>query len=156
VGLVVGLLVVGLFLLFAWMFGAFDQQEAASGPGTGGPDPSQSPDESTSTPPPGDDTQRAQAMEGFVDDYIAAAVEDPKTSWELLTPEFQAASKSFGEYKKYWDQWESAVPSDITADPSTMTVNYDITYVGKKDERSDNVTLTLEESGDSFLIAAEG
>jgi hypothetical protein len=159
IGVVAGLLVVGLFLLFAWLFGAFDETgEAGSDPTTGGPstsDASNTPDETTSAPPE-DQTERAEAMEGFVDDYVAAAVEDPKVSWDMLTPDFQRASGGFGSYKKYWDQWDSAVPADIQADPEAMTVNYDITYTDKSGTQSDNVTLTLEESGEGFLIAAEG
>ncbi len=26
----------------------------------------------------------------------------------MLTPEFQAESGGFGQYQKFWDQWESA------------------------------------------------
>jgi eukaryotic-like serine/threonine-protein kinase len=156
IGVVVGLLVVGLFLLFAWLFGAFDpQEENGSEPlGDQTSDP-QTPEGTTSSPPDGSDA-RAEAMETFVDDYVAAAIEDPQVSWDLLTPDFQSASGSFGQYKKYWDQWDSAVPANIQADPDALTVNYDITYQDDDGTRRDNVTLTLEENGDGFLIAAEG
>jgi hypothetical protein len=153
---VVGLLVVALFLLFAWLFGAFDQQEqSGSEPNRDDPSSQQTSEETTSTPPD-DSGARAEAMQTFVDDYIAAAVEDPQVSWDMLTPEFQRASGGFGQYKKYWDQWDSAVPSNIQADPGALTVNYDISYEGEPGSRRDNVTLTLLENGDSFLIAREG
>jgi eukaryotic-like serine/threonine-protein kinase len=155
IGVVVGLLVIGLFLLFAWLFGAFDPQEQAGSepPGNQTSSP-QTSDETTSNPPDGSD-DRAEAMQTFVADYIAAAIEDPQVSWDLLTPEFQSASGSFGQYKKYWDQWDAAVPANIEADPDGLTVNYDITYDGDEGTQRDNVTLMLEENGDGFLIAAE-
>ncbi len=158
IGVLVALAVIGVFLLFAWLFGAFDQQQAGSDPTQGGPDPSQTPQETeeTSSPPSDDAEERREAMQAFVDDYVATAVEDPKVSWELLTPEFQEVSGGFGSYKKWWDQWESAVPANVTADPEAMTVNYDITYTGDDGQQSDNVTLTLVENGDGYVIAAEG
>lgn len=159
VGVVVGLLVVGLFLVFAWLFGAFDpERQAGSEPAGSQPSSSEEPGETSSSPPESTDGDeaRAEAMQAFVVDYVAAAVDDPRISWDLLTPGFQEASGSFGQYKKYWDQWESAVPANIAADAQALTVNYDITYQGADGRQRDNVTLTLEENGESFLIAAEG
>ena len=91
-------------------------------------------------------------------DYVALAVEDPKQSWERLTPEFQRASGGFGRYKQYWDQWESAVAANIQADPESGSVNYDITYHDEDGETTnDNVTLELVDNDDGgFLIAGEG
>ena len=96
-------------------------------------------------------------MQAFVTDYAALAVDDPRTSWQMLTPDFQKASGGFGNYKKFWDQWSSAIPANIEADPDALTVTYDITYTredGGPDE-SDTVTLQLVEDGDGFLIAGE-
>ncbi len=157
-GVLAALVVIALFLLFAWLFGAFDRQEqAASDANAEAPTTSreQSPEETTSSPPD-DSTERQEAMEGFVENYVAAAIDDPKISWTMLTPEFQKASGNFGAYKKYWDQWDSAVPRNIEADPEVMTVNYDITYEGHDGRVRDHVTLTLVDGDEGFLIAAEG
>jgi len=95
-------------------------------------------------------------MQGFITDYVAAAIDDPKTSWTMLTPEFQRASGGFGQYQKYWNQWTSAQAANIDADPDSLVVNYDITY-DREDGGPvrDSVTLQLQADGDSFLIAAE-
>jgi serine/threonine protein kinase len=158
IGTLAGIGVILLFLLLAWMFGAFDSQDPqgaddsspSSEPTTSSSDASPS----SSTPDPG---ARSEAMQGFITDYIAAAVADPKVSWEMLTPEFQQASGGFGKYKKYWDQWSSALPANIEADGETLTVSYTITYDrADGDSQTDDVTLVLEEAGDGgFLIAAE-
>jgi serine/threonine protein kinase len=158
-GLVVALLVVALFLLFAWLFGAFDNQDNPS------TDPT-SPSRSSSSSGPEDTPSssaaepdvRIEQMQAFVTDYVALAVDDPKTSWQQLTPGFQEASQGFGSYKKFWDQWSSAIPANIEADPEALTVTYDITYTPEDDdeeEESDTVTLQLERSDDGFLIDGE-
>jgi serine/threonine protein kinase len=157
IGVLAALVVVALFLLFAWLFGAFDsQEEAGSDPPVGGSS-SSAPSEETSSSSPTDPDARAEAMQAFITDYVATAIEDPKVSWTMLTPEFQRASKGFGTYRKYWDQWSSAVPANIEADPESLTVSYAITYDREDGEsQSDDVTLELEEDGDGgFLIAAE-
>jgi hypothetical protein len=96
-------------------------------------------------------------MQAFVTDYVAAAVQDPSVSWEQLTPDFQRASGGFGQYKKYWDQWSSAVPANIEADPASMSVSYDITYTSDEgEEQRDSVSLELVDDGDGgFLINGE-
>ena len=159
IGVLLGLLVVLLFLLFAWLFGAFDNQDdptTDSSTPSSGPSDSSGPEETPSSSAP-DPAVRVEQMQAFVTDYAALAVDDPRTSWQMLTPGFQKASGGFGAYKKFWDQWSSAIPANIEADPDALTVNYDITYTredGGADE-SDNVTLQLVEDGDGFLIAGE-
>jgi serine/threonine protein kinase len=158
IGVLLGLGVVLLFLLFAWMFGAFDAQDSSasdSGPGRG---PSSLSTASTPSEPSSSATDSAEqeaAMRDFATSYVQAAVDDPGTSWDLLTPEYQAASGSFGQYKKFWDQWESADVTDVSADVGAGTVSYTVSYHGKKDDEGfvDDVTLELEPNGDGFLIA---
>ena len=156
IGLLIALLVVALFLLFAWLFGAFDPQDGSDADSSTPTSSSSGPDD-TSSSGSADLEARAEQMQAFVTDYVALAVDDPQTSWDRLTPEFQKASKGFGSYKKFWDQWSSAIPANIEADPETLTVTYDIAYAredGGGDE-SDTVTLQLEESDDGFLIDGE-
>ena len=161
IGVLVSLLVVALFMLFAWLFGAFDDTDGSSGT-TSGPDTPSSqdsssrPDDSSSAPDP---SERAAAMQSFVTTYIQTAIDDPNTSWEMLTPEFQDASKNFGTYQGFWDQWRSAEVSDVSADAEALTVSYTIVYTPEdedEDEVTNHVRLTLKPDGDSFLIAAEG
>jgi hypothetical protein len=159
IGVLLGLLAVLLFLLFAWLFGAFDNQDDpttdSSTPASGPSDSSQP--EDTPSSPSEDPEVRVEQMQAFITDYAALAVDDPRTSWQMLTPDFQKASGGFGNYKKFWDQWSSAIPANIEADPDALTATYDITYTradGGPDE-SDTVTLQLVEDGDGFLIDGE-
>ena len=75
-----------LFLLFAYLFGAFDQTDGSTAQSS----PPRSPSSSTSSSPAAPTSQttdaqaQAAAMEGFVSDYLTAAVDDPKTSWTML------------------------------------------------------------------------
>ena len=156
IGVLAALVVVLLFLLFAWLFGAFDgQEQTASDTPDAGPSSTQSSEDSPSTETT-DPEARAEAMQGFVTDYVAAAIEDPKDSWPMLTPDFQRASGGFGKYKRYWDQWSAAVPANIEADGETLEVSYTITYDREDGESQvDDVTLELVEDDDGFLIAAE-
>jgi hypothetical protein len=157
-GAVLALGVVALFLLFAWLFGAFDgdggSSEADSGPGPTG---SQTTEDSTPSDPTtsaSDPAEQESAMEDFATAYVQSAIDDPKVSWPQLTTAYQAESGGFGQYKKFWDQWESADVRDVRADADAGTVSYTISYAGKKDEGFvDDVTLDLEASGDTFLIA---
>ena len=155
IGVLAALAVVLLFLLFAWVFGAFDSPEnAASDPPADTPSSSESAGQTESSPP--DVDARAEAMQAFITDYVAAAIDDPRVSWEMLTPDFQQASGGFGQYKKYWDQWSSAVPANIEADGEDLTVSYTITYDREDGEsQTDDVTLELVESDDGFLVSAE-
>ncbi len=154
----VALFAVALFLLFAWLLGAFDDtndSESNSGPGSetssettdaGSPSTSESAEPDTA------------AMEAFVTDYLATVTSDPKSAWEMLTPEFQEASGGFGQYKRFWGTVESASVVSIEADADALTVSYVVEYTmkkGEEDTRQDEVTLQLEQNGDGYLIADE-
>ena len=156
IGVLVALLVVALFLVFAWLFGAFDPDNGSAADSSTPTSSSSEPEDTPSSGSP-DLEARAEQIQAFITDYVALAVDDPKTSWEQLTPEFQQASKGFGSYKKFWDQWSSAIPANIEADPEALSVTYDISYTredGGADE-SDSVTLQLQETDDGFLIDGE-
>ncbi len=161
IGVLIALVVVALFLLFAWLFGAFDGNESSSGAESGPDRPTSEtsasqPEDSSSAPDP---QEQEAAMESFLTTYIQTAIDDPNSSWTMLTPQFQAQSKNFGQYKGFWDQWQSAEVTDVSADATAMTVSYSIVYTpeGKGgDDVTNQVRLTLQPDGDSFLIAAEG
>lgn len=115
---------------------------------------SQSP---TPTPkPPAATAVTADAMEKFIEDYLATVTVDPSRTWPRLTPEFQAESGGFGKYSGFWRTIRSADPRRIDADPKAMTVSYGVDYVTAAGTRqSDNVTLRLVKDGDSYRIAGE-
>ncbi len=71
---------------------------------------------------------QAQAMEDFLTTYLQTVTSDRQAAWKMLTPAYQAASGGFGSYNAFWSQIESATPSNVTADPSAMTVTYDVAY----------------------------
>jgi eukaryotic-like serine/threonine-protein kinase len=175
IGTLIALLAVLLFLLFAYLFGAFDQTDNSTPPSKAastpsGPSPTHTNEQSPSSET-ADPQAKSAAMEAFVTNYLATAVSEPATSWTMLTPEFQAASGNFGQYQKFWNQWQSADVLNISADPAENTVSYTVKYTrtgnqgeGGNDQGqggdvsstvTDNVTLRLQPNGDSFLIADE-
>jgi hypothetical protein len=99
---------------------------------------------------------QAAAMEDFITTYLATVTQDDHATYAMLTPEFQKASKNYGGYHGFWKTVESATPSNVQADPTAMTVSYDVDYV-KTDgsTSSDHVTLQLVKNGSSFLIAGD-
>jgi len=137
-------------------------QDPAAGESTS--ETSESPPESSASSAPTepspsesvDDGERAAAMTAFVEDYLDTVVSDPKVSWERLTPQFQDASGGFGQYNKFWKDFETATITEIGADPSRAVVSYTVEYA-KADGGgfTDVVELQLQKKGDSFLIAGE-
>ncbi len=108
----------------------------------------------TAEPSPADD---ASGMQAFVDDYFSRVTSDPESTFELLTPEFQAESGGFDDYSGFWSTIESASASDIRADVDAMAVSYTITYVTTSGRTTTQQgRLLLQESGDGYLIAGEG
>lgn len=112
----------------------------------------------TSTPatPSSPATPDPQAMEAFVQNYLATVTSDPAAAWQLLTPEFQEASGGFAAYEEFWGPVRSARVDQLEADPAAGTVSYTVTYKrGKGGGFTDQVTLVLEPTQDGFLIAGE-
>ena len=118
--------------------------------------PAPSPSEPSESDPTAADAERAKAMTVFVTDYLNTVVANPRGAWEQLTPEFQRASGGFGQYKKFWDPYDTATIDNIGADPATGVVSYSVRYTNKDGGGfDDTVELQLEDSDDSFLIAGE-
>jgi len=159
IGVLLTVVVVVLFLLFAWLFGAFDGDGSSSGSSSDPRTSSSSPAPTKSTPAKPsseapDPAAQEAAMETFATNYVQTAVDDPKVSWAQLTKAYQTASGGFGKYRQFWDQWESADVTDVSADASAGTVSYSISYAGEDGAGFDDVvTLDLEPSGDGFLIS---
>ncbi len=118
--------------------------------------PSETASDQASETPKADQGPSADDMRAFVEDYLATAPSDPASTWERLTPGFQRKSGGFGSYQRFWSQFESATPGDISADPDRLLVSYGVSYTRKDGStQSDSVTLQLEQDGDSLLIAGE-
>lgn len=97
----------------------------------------------------------AEALEGFVADYLTTASNDPDTGFTMLTPAFQRESEGIEGYKGFWGDVKDLNVEQVSADPRGLKVSYTYSYDFKGDRRSDAVTLQLEQSGDSFLISGE-
>jgi eukaryotic-like serine/threonine-protein kinase len=96
-------------------------------------------------------------MQAFVQDYFATVTSDPESSFAMLTPEFQTASGGYERYAGFWNTISSATPSDIRADPRTLTTSYTIDYVTTSGRTTtEQGQLQLERQGDQYLIAGEG
>ena len=111
--------------------------------------------DATPTDPEAVDGVTAQALEGFVADYLTTAASDPDTGFTLLTPAFQKESKGIKAYKGFWGDVTDVNVKQVEGDPATLRVSYTYTYKKGGDPRENSVTLQLEKSGDSFLIAGE-
>jgi hypothetical protein len=95
-------------------------------------------------------------MSDFVAGYLSTVTSDPRSTFEMLTPQFQEQSNGYGGYSGFWSTVESASPRDITADPASLTVSYTVDYVMTNGRQStQDVTLQLAREGDGFLIAGE-
>ena len=112
---------------------------------------SQSPSESVV------DAPTADGMEGFMEDYLATAPSDPATAFEMLTPDFQAASGGLEGYRGFWDTIETADLTAFSADPEALTVAYTVEY--QKARRAatvtDDVGLALVFQDGTYKIAGE-
>ncbi|RYB89984.1 serine/threonine protein kinase [Nocardioides oleivorans] len=107
-------------------------------------------------PPLSADDVRAQ-MDAFITSYIATVTTDPRAAFEQLTPEFQQASGNYGGYISWWRKVRTATLTEVTSDPSDLTVGYTVDYVMKSGQRTtDRIRLQLQRFDDQYLIAGEG
>lgn len=159
--------------LGAWLFWAGDDGSDGTAEAPAGQTREQEPSDTPSSEQPADEPttepttepptaepspeDEASAMQSFVDDYFSRVTSDPESTFELLTPEFQAESGGFERYSGFWSTIESASASGISADVEAMAVSYEITYVTTSGRTtSQQGRLRLQESGDGYLIAGEG
>ncbi len=99
---------------------------------------------------------QSAAMQQFIATYLSTVTQDDHATYDMLTPAFQDASGHYGGYHHFWKDIESASASNISADPSAMTVSYDVDYVKTNGSTSsDHVTLDLVKQGSSYLIDGE-
>jgi len=98
-------------------------------------------------------SDRSLAMQRFLDTYLSTLTSDRRSAWAMLTRPYQAASGGYAGYSGFWRTIRSAIPSNVTVDPSAMTVTYDVAYVKTDGEHSiEHHTLQLVRHGSSYLI----
>jgi serine/threonine protein kinase len=115
------------------------------------PTSSQSSSSSSSTSPA---TDTSAAMEQFLTTYLTTVTSDRKRAFAMLTPDYQSASGGYGGYSGFWSTITSARASHVTADPSAMTVTYDVAYTKTDGGTSqEHHTLQLVADGSSYLIS---
>lgn len=133
-----------------------DPPDPATDEPTSEPTSSEPTSEPTSDAPTTPPVDTRQEITDFVTTYLATVTSDPRATFEMLTPEFQAESRGFEGYSGFWRTIESATPSNIQVDPEALTVSYDVSYrtvSGGRDNGS--VSLQLERTDDGYLIADE-
>ncbi len=163
VAIVAAVAAIIVLAIIAWMAGTGggDNQTRGTSGRSNAPKTSTPPSTPATTAPttptssaPADVT--ADGMESFIETYLTTATSDPKSSWEMLTPGFQVQSGGFGQYQKFWNGFQSADLLSAEADPETRQISYTVEYVRKDGSKTrDDVTLTLDGTDDSFLIASE-
>jgi len=142
----VALLALALVVALKW-----GREPAPSPPDESPSSPSTS--QSESTP---DTKATEQAMEGFVEDYLALVTTDRRAAWQQLTPSFQAQSGGFGPYQRWWRTIRDYDIRKMRADADAGTVDYTVHYERNDGSQLTNqVSLQLVPSGDSYLIAGE-
>jgi serine/threonine protein kinase len=149
-GLLVLVLVVG-----AWLIG-----RSGSGSPETGADPQRSPAApSTSAAPSATASPTgatADAMAGFITDYLGTVTSQPRKAFDMLTPAFQRASGGYAQYHSWWAPIRGAYVSDVHADPGAMTVSYHVVYDGPRSRpSSDDVRLRLVYESGRYLIDGE-
>ncbi len=114
------------------------------------------PSETPSSPTTNPAATTRKDVTAFISNYLATVTSDPQTSFEMLTPDFQARSGGFGKYSGFWGTIASATPSNIVVDPAALTVSYDVFYKRVNGTTaSGSPTLQLQRTDDGYLIAGE-
>ena len=153
---VAAVVALALIVLIGWgLLRGESEQPAADKRGSASESPSESP--SPTKKKTEEVRPTAKGMTTFVEDYLATTTTNPRESWRMLTPAFQAQSGNFGSYQGFWGTIDSASPSGVKADPKAMNVSYAVTYDMKDGStQNDNVTLRLVQQKDGdYLIAGE-
>lgn len=154
------LLVIGILAVGAWWLNRHDDSPADNTAGDQSSSEASSPSQSSSEPSPSSsepaDEPTAEGMSDFVRSYLANVTSDPSSTWQQLTPEFQAKSKNFGTYQRFWGTIADAVVSDVKADPESLEVSYHVEYTMQDGtRRPDDVRLKLVYDQGDYLIADE-
>ena len=95
-------------------------------------------------------------MRAFVQDYFSQVTSDPESTFEMLTPEFQAETGGFERYSGFWSTISRRRPttSGLTRGPSDVLHDRLRHDLWSDHDRAG--ALQLQRGGDRFLIAGEG
>jgi hypothetical protein len=96
-------------------------------------------------------------MRSFIANYLADAPNDPASTYQQLTPQFQKASGGMDGYAGFWNTIQSATLTSFSADPNALTVDYTVDYVREdQSTATGQVHLQLTYKDGKYLIASEG
>jgi hypothetical protein len=70
----------------------------------------------------------ARGMEAFIRDYVTTVSTDPDRAWTMLTSKFQRESGGLDRYRSFWDPATNGQVRSITADPTGLTVSYQVHF----------------------------
>jgi hypothetical protein len=116
---------------------------------------SSSPSSPSSSSPASPDVT-PDGMRSFIDSYLSTVTSDPRSAWNRLTPAFQAQSGGFGQYQKFWRQFDRAEVLDARPDPKTLQISYTVAYRRTDGGKmTDDVTLQLTGADGGYKIAGE-
>ncbi|MEJ7635826.1 serine/threonine-protein kinase [Aeromicrobium sp.] len=135
-----------IIAVVAFALGAGGEDPATDAPRAGS-------DASQPTSAPPDQEATAKILEGFAADYLTAASNDPDAGFAMLTPDYQQESGGIEGYRGFWSGVSDLDVKTLQGDPETLTVSYTYEYEYQGERRAEDVTLQLEESDESFLIA---
>lgn len=99
------------------------------------------------------DGPTAEGMEEFARDYVALAVSDPESAFDLLTPAYREESRGLDGYLGFWGEVTEASIDTVSADPDDLTVSYTYTYRRSGERTTEDVTLQLVYRDGQYLIS---
>jgi hypothetical protein len=144
----------------AWLLGRSGTPRQSAGPTGSSSAPPRSGTAATDSPTAStaaSSRATAEGMETFVRTYLATVTRDTRSAFGMLTPSFQQASGGYPGYDTFWGPVQQATPSDVRADPTTMTVSYHVDYRGPRSKvpAADDVRLRLVYEDGRYLIDGE-
>jgi serine/threonine protein kinase len=147
---VIAAMVVAVLLLGALLWGYL---QPGSGQRRAGEHPSATGSSSTAPAPQG---PTSAGMRSFIANYLADAPNDPESTYQRLTPQFQQDSGGMDSYAGFWHTIQSATLTSFSADPNALTVDYTDDYVREyQTTATGQVHLQLTYKDGKYLIASE-
>ena len=159
--LLIAAMLIAVLLVGALMWGYLQPGDGTARTGGDAPSSSGSPSGtgSTSTSPPGGTAAgpTSAGMRSFIAQYLADAPNDPESTYQELTPQFQRDSGGMDGYAGFWNTIQSATLESFSADPNALTVDYTVDYVREdQSTATGQVHLQLTYKDGKYLIASEG
>ncbi|MBB6626931.1 serine/threonine protein kinase [Nocardioides sp. KIGAM211] len=110
-------------------------------------------EEATPTPSPTpEQPPAASSPADFVEGYYAVLPADTESGWAMLSPSYQSQT-SYGSYSGFWSTIDAV--SVETAPAGADAVDATITYTKDGKPQTETRRITVERSGDSYLITGD-